>query len=122
MMNDGVRSIRREITRLKHDRRPTAVRYPEALRGKITAIARRRRVQGAGIATIARELGLAEWTLNLWLRKISAPVLRAVEIVPAPSSSPPASAVTMPVLITPQGVRIEGATVDALVTLLRALR
>ena len=120
-MNDGVRSIRREITRLKHDRRPTAMRYPEALRRKITAIARRRRIQGAGIATIARELGLAEWTLNLWLRKSSAPVLRAVEIVPAPAS-PPASAVTMPVLITPQGVRIEGATVDALATLLRALR
>ncbi len=33
-----------------------------------------------------------------------------------------APAVTTPVLITPQGVRIEGATVDALATLLRALR
>jgi transposase-like protein len=119
-MNDGVRSIRREIVRLKHDRRPTAVRYPRALRRKITAIARRRRVQGAGIATIARELGLAQWTLTLWLRKISAPVLRAVEIVPA--TPPPASVMTMPVLVTPQGVRIEGATIDALATLLRALR
>jgi hypothetical protein len=119
-MNDGVRTIRREVARLKHDRRPTAVRYPLALRRKITAIAQRRRVQGAGIATIARELGLAEWTLNLWLRKISGPVLRAVEIVPA--TPLPASAVTAPVLITPQGVRIEGATVDALATLLRALR
>ena len=118
-MNDGVRSIRREVARLKQDRRPTAVRYPEVLRRRITAIARRRRGRGAGLATIAREMGLAEWTLNLWLRKTSAPVLRAVEIMPAP---PPASAVTTPVLITPQGVRIEGATVEALATLLRALR
>ena len=119
-MNDGVRSIRREIARLKHDRRPTAVRYPEALRRKITAIARRRWAQGVGIATIARELGLAEWTVNLWLRKNSAPVLRAVEIVPA--TPPSVAAVTTPVLITPQGLRIEGATVDALATLLRALQ
>jgi hypothetical protein len=117
-MNDGVRSIRREIARYKHERRPTAVRYPEALRRKITAIARRRRAQGAGLATIARELGLAEWTVKLWLRKPTAPVLRAVEIVPA---TPPPG-VTTPVLITPQGVRIEGATVDALATLLRALQ
>ena len=119
-MNDGVRSIRREVTRLKQDRRPTAVRYPLALRRKIIAIARRRRSQGAGIATIARELGLAEWTLNLWLRKISVPVLRAVEILPATPT--PAAAVTTPVLITPQGIRVEGATVDALATLLRALQ
>jgi len=119
-MNDGVRSIRREVARLKHDRRPTAVRYPWALRRKITAMARRRQSQGAGIATIAREMGLAEWTLNLWLRKTSAPVVRAVEILPAAPS--PATVVTTPVLITPQGIRIEGATVDTLATLLRALR
>jgi hypothetical protein len=96
------------------------VRYPLALRRKITAIARRRRSQGAGIATIAHELGLAEWTLNLWLRKSSVPVLRAVEMVP--TTPAPASATTTSVLITPQGIRVEGATVDALATLLRALR
>ena len=81
-------------------------------------MAGRRRAHGVGLATIARELGLAEWTVTLWLRKHTAPVLRAVEIMPAP---PPAPALATPVLITPQGVRIEGATVDALATLLRAL-
>src|SRR5437879_12177854 len=90
-MNDGVRSIRTEVARLKHDRRPTPVRYPRALRRKITAIARRRRVQRAGLATIAREMGLAEWTLNLWLRKISTPLLAAEEILPA--TAPPRRAV-----------------------------
>ena len=117
-MNDEARSIRRDIARLKQDHRPTAVRYPTALRRRVIAVARRRRAHGVGLATIARELGLAEWTVTLWLRKTPAPVLRAVEIVPA--TSPPG--VTTPVLITPQGVRIEGATVDALATLLRALR
>jgi hypothetical protein len=67
----------------------------------------------------ARDLGLAEWAVSLWLRKHAAPVLRAVEIAPAP---PPAAAVTAPVPITPQGVRIEGAPVEALAMLLRALQ
>ena len=118
-MNDGVRSIRRDIARLKQDRRPTAVRYPVALRRKVIALARRRRVRGPGMAALARELGLAQWTVALWLRKTSAPVLRAVEIVPA---TPPTPTVATPVLITPQGVRVEGATVETLATLLRALR
>jgi hypothetical protein len=119
-MNDGVRSIRRDIARLKQDRRPTAVRYPVALRRKVIALARRRRVRGAGMAALARELGLAQWTVALWLRKTTAPVLRAVEITPA--TPPPAPMVAAPVLITPQGVRIEGATVETLATLLRALQ
>ena len=100
-MNDDVRGIRREVARLKHDRRPTAVRYPLALRRKITTVARRQQAHGAGLATIARELGVAAWTLNLWLRKTSAPILRAVEIVPRvidklrTINAPPAGAGTM---------------------------
>jgi transposase-like protein len=117
-MNDHARSIRRDIARLKHGRRPRAVRYPSALQQKVIALAQRRHARGAAMAAIARELGLAEWTLNLWLRKRSTPVLRAVEVVPAA----PASAAMAPVLITPDGVRIEGATVEALARLLRALR
>jgi len=117
-MNDGAHGIRRDIARLKQNRRPTAVRYPVAIRRKVIALVRRRRIRGAGIAALARELGLADWTVALWLRKTSAPVLRAVEIAPAT----PAPAVATPVLITPQGVRIEGATVEALATLLRALQ
>lgn len=116
-MNDGTRSIRREIARHQHGRRPRTIRYPETLREKVVAFARRRRARGARIAVIARELGLADWTLNLWLRKRSAPVLRAVEIVPAATVSAPIT----PVLITPRGLRVEGAPLDALVTLLRAL-
>lgn len=62
-------------------------------------MARRRQARGAGIAAMARELGLAvglaEWTLYLWLRKTSLPVLRAVEVIPTHRPRPP-------VLITPQ--------------------
>jgi transposase-like protein len=117
-MNDGVRRIRRKIARLKQERHPTAVRYPVALQRKVIALARRRQARGTRIAALARELGLAEWTVSLWLRQSAMPVLRAVEIAPVP----PAPVVAAPVLITPQGIRIEGATVEALAALLRALR
>ncbi|MBM4195325.1 MAG: hypothetical protein FJ202_13255 [Gemmatimonadetes bacterium] len=116
-MNDGTRSIRREIARHQQGRRPKTIRYPTALQEQVVAFARRRRARGVHIAAIARDLGLADWTLNLWLRKRSAPVLRAVEIVPAATALAP----TTPVLITPRGLRVEGAPLDALVTLLRAL-
>jgi hypothetical protein len=119
-MTDDVRRIRRDIARLKQDRSPTAVRYPVTLRRKVLAIARRRQVRGAGIAALARELGLAEWTVSVWLRQTATPALRAVEIAPAPRPSEPT--VATPVLITPEGVRVEGATVETLATLLRALR
>ena len=115
-MNDGTR-IRREIARHQHGHRPRTIRYPKALRERVVALARRRRARGVRIAVIARELGLADWTLNLWLRKRTTPVLRPVEIV---STGAP-SALSTPVLITPRGLRVEGAPLDALVTLLRTL-
>src|SRR5712692_3138167 len=77
-MDDRVRRIRAEISRLRHGRPPTAVRYPSALRQHVTAIARRRRAAGANVPAIAREMGVAPWTLALWLRTPSAAVIRAV--------------------------------------------
>lgn len=119
-MDDRVRRLRTEISRLRHGRAPTAVRYPSAIRRQVTAIARRRRAEGADVAGIAREIGVAPWTLALWLRPPAAAVIRAVDVVPeAPQHS--AVAVTGPVLITPEGVRVEGLDRGTLVAVLRAL-
>jgi hypothetical protein len=119
-MNDRVRTIRAEISRLRHGRLPTAVRYPSVIRQHVTAIARRRRAGGANVPAIAREFGVAPWTLALWLRNPSAAVVRAVDVVPdAPRSS--GAPVAGPVLITPEGFRVEGLDRDTLVAVLRAL-
>jgi hypothetical protein len=120
-MTDDVRRVCREIARLRQGRPGTAVRYPVALRRTITTLARQRRGRGAGVAGLARELGLPRWTLTLWLRRPSAPVIRAVDVVadPAPAAG---VAVTGPVLVMPNGLRVEGARVGELTTLLRALR
>jgi hypothetical protein len=118
-MTDDLRSIRKEIARLRRGRPRTAVRYPEALRRKIATIARRRRGRRGGVAAVARGLDLPRWTLNLWLRTASAPIMRAVALVPDPA--PIMSPRSGPVLIA-DGVRIEGASVEELTQLLRALR
>lgn len=119
-MDDRVRRVRAEILRLRHGRPPTAVRYPNAIRQQVTAIARRRRAEGANVPAIAREIGVAPWTLELWLRQPAAAVIRAVAVVseaPRSSGAPGAG----PVLITPEGLRVEGLDRDTLVAVLRAL-
>ncbi|HXH07205.1 MAG TPA: hypothetical protein VNI83_11505 [Vicinamibacterales bacterium] len=118
-MTDDVRSIGREITRLRHGRARTAVRYPPALRQAITALARQRRAHRGGLTAVARELDLPRWTLNLWMRTPPAPRVRAVTVVPDVA---PTAAALGPVLVMPNGIRLEGASLDALAALLRALR
>lgn len=104
-MTEDIRRIRREIARLRQGRPRTAVRYPAALRRTITAL--------------ARDLVLPRWTLTLWLRTPAAPRLRAVAVVP---DGAPAPIGPGPVLVMPDGIRVEGASVEVLTTLLRALQ
>jgi hypothetical protein len=121
-MTHDLRHVCREIARLRRGRPRTAVRYPVALRRTITTIARRRRGRGAGLTGLARDLGLPRWTLTLWLRSpAAAPVMRAVEVAPDPAPGA-LSADPGPVLVMPGGVRVEGASIAELTTLLRALR
>ena len=118
-MTDDIRSICREITRLRHGRARTAVRYPPALRRAITTLARQRRVHRGGLTAVARELDLPRWTLKLWMRTTPTPRVRAVNVVPDVAST---AAAPGPVLVLPNGIRLEGASLDALAALLRALR
>jgi hypothetical protein len=120
-MTDDLRSVCREIARLKRGRPGTTVRYPVALRRRITALAQECRARGrGGFTALARELGLPRWTLTLWLRRSAPSPMRAVTVVPEPRVAAPS--VVGPVLVLPGGVRIEGASVAELAALLRALR
>ena len=119
-MDHGVRRLRAQVSRVTQGKAPTAVRYPTTVRIAVLAMVRRRRAQGVGVARIAREVGVAPQTLALWLRPRRSRVMRAVEVAPDPGPSA-ARAAPSPVLVTPQGFRIEGADLAALVTLLRAL-
>jgi hypothetical protein len=75
--------------------------------------------RGRVLADLAPELGVATPTLQHWLARSATPRLRPVTIESAAlrAESHPAR----PVLITPQGVRVEGLDADVLIAVLRAL-
>jgi hypothetical protein len=119
-MDEQVRQLRAKVRRVQQGRPPTAARYPVTIRRQITALARRRQAGGADVTAIARAVGVAPWTLALWLRKPRGMVMRTVAVVP---DAPPATgaAGSRPVVITPQGLRVEGLDRDTLIMVLRAL-
>jgi transposase-like protein len=115
-MDSAVRRFRQDVAVHLGHRTGTAVRYTPALRRRAVVIARKRQDAGVAIAAVARELGVRPRALRLWLQTPARPRLRRVAIAPAP-----VVAVDRPVLITPQGIRVEGLGAASLVALLRAL-
>src|SRR5712692_11788968 len=119
-MDEQVRQLRAQVRRVQQGRPPTAVRYPIAIRRRATALARRRQAEGGEVTAIAREVGVAPWTLALWLRRPRGAVMRTVDVVPdAPRAT--GSGGSGPVVITPLGLRVEGLDRESLVAVLRAL-
>ena len=115
-MDLDVRRFRQDAALHLGNRTGTAIRYTPALRRRAVVIARKRRGAGVAIAVVARELGVRPRALRLWLQTPARPRLRRVAIAAAP-----VAAVDRPVLITPQGFRVEGLDAADLVALLRAL-
>ncbi len=94
-------------------------RVPREVREEVCRYAARRREQGAPWAVIARETGLDVRKLQRWQsqtrRASPVPVLRPVEVLPAPE---PVPALTV---IAPSGVRVEGLGLEQAAQLLRLL-
>ena len=94
-------------------------RVPREVREEVCRYAARRREPRAPWAVIARETGVEVRKLQRWqsrARRASAvPVLRPVEVLPAPE---PAPALTV---VAPSGVRIEGLGLEQAAQLLRLL-
>lgn len=115
-MDAAVRRFRQDAALHVGHRTGTAIRYTPALRRRAVAIARKRRGAGVAIAAVARELGMRPRALRLWLQSPARPRLRRVAI-----ATPVVAAADRPVVITPQGFRVEGLGAAGLVALLRAL-
>ena len=77
-MDEQVRQLRAQVRRVQQGRPPTAVRYPIAIRRRATALARRRHAERGEVTAIARAVGVAPWTLALWLRRPRGAVMRTV--------------------------------------------
>jgi hypothetical protein len=92
-------------------------RYDVELKGRVVAFAQGQRAQGQAWSEIARELDMPFETVRRWCvgRGPRAKRMREVAIVAAPRTL---SALT---ISSPNGLRIEGVTLDDVVVLVRAL-
>ena len=118
-MDAAIRRLRSEAQQLTRGKAPTGVRYPATFRTTAVALARPRLATGTPFVRVARELGLPTKSLARWLRRRPAPRLRPVVVRPDPAPLPPPTGGL--VLVTPQGLRVEGLEPAALVAVLRAL-
>jgi len=118
-MNEAIRQLRSEARRLTHGEVPKAIRYPIAFRAAVAAVTRTQLDQGASMHRVAGALGLPARSLLRWLEQSGPPVLRPVTV--RSEAAPPAPPAAGPVLVTPQGVRVEGLDRDTLIAVLRIL-
>jgi hypothetical protein len=118
-MDEEIRRLRADARRLAQGRPRSQVRYPDTFRQAAVTLARRRQRRGASVTGLARQIGVSEPTLTKWLRPPPGAGLRPVAVTLAPLPEPHAGA--SPVVITPNGVRVEGLDRDAVIAVLRAL-
>lgn len=100
--------------------RRTHRNYEERERRSLVAAFERRRAAGESVRAIARALGVSAKNYYNWKRRsgpAALPVLRSVAVVEAVVTSVAAC----PVVVSPQGYRVEGLSVADVATLLRAL-
>jgi hypothetical protein len=96
------------------------LRYPRELQAEIVAAVESRRADGHSWDVLTAELAIPYQTLRRWTAKanpkprVDGPVaMRPVEVVERGSGSL--------VLVAPSGIRVEGASVEEIVALIRAL-
>lgn len=114
-MDAAIRRLRSEARQLAHGKVPTAIRYPAPFRAAAATLTRTQLDQGTSVHRMAGALGLPARTLTRWLQQGAPPVLRPVMVQPDPMLA------AGPVLVTPQGLRIEGLDLDTLIAVLRLL-
>ena len=93
-------------------------RYSSALKARILDVLQARRAQGASWAQLAEQVGVSLETLRRWSATTStkgAARMRRVRVV---AERPASSGVS---LVSASGHRVDGLTLEQIVTLLRAL-
>ena len=119
-MDREARQFRRDAARHLGGRTGRSIRYSTDLRQRAMLFARRRERAGIPVAAIARELGLRARALRLWLQEPgSKPGLRRIAVATGPENATPVNGLS--VLVTSQGVRVEGLDLGGVATLLRGL-
>ena len=110
-MDETLRELRRVL-----DRGPAGRRgFPEAVRKRAAAWARRRRAAGEPLLAVASRLGVSHETLRRWLKQ-DAGTFRQVSVSEAAAPAGHGAVIRLP-----SGVMVEGLCVEDVVVVLRAL-
>ncbi len=119
--------IRARVDATAEGKGPRQRRYAPEVKAAAVAYARGQQAEGRGLASVADELGLSDQTLRTWLDQAEASaktgaVLRPVVVKPSPAPEARPAEQCRPTLVTPDGFRVEGLSLEQLGTLLRDLR
>jgi hypothetical protein len=91
-------------------------RVPDVVRAEVVAYARARRADGTSWRAIAGEIGFSVTAVQGWATRAHGALVPV-----AVRAEPVAAAARALVLVTPTGLRVEGADVGTVVALVRAL-
>ena len=123
MADHDERDLRRELASFT---RGPGKRYPREIRLRGAAWARREIEAGRGTKSLARYLGVHPETLKAWIEDaaaISAVIpVEVIEATAASASAHVSDAAKAVSVTTPDGFRVDGLTLDEVVTLLARLR
>jgi len=114
-MNDRAAEYRAKLDELRC-RGGKRWRTPPGLRDEIVVWARRQQAAGCGLGSIAAAIGLGESTLGKWLVSGGG----TGELRPGRGGADPGASGSL-VVVTPEGYRLEGLSVDEAVDVLRRL-
>lgn len=121
-MDQALVRFRKAAARENRDRDHVRRRYSSRLQYQAVEYWRARQRQGEGLRDVAAALGVAPWSLHRWTRAFNRQKrerFHQVRVI-APASRP--SDVTPVLIMTAEGVRVDGLDVDAAAQLLRLLR
>ena len=119
-MDQALAEFRHAAARENRGRRRLQRRYSPDLQQQAVEYWRRRRRAGDRMRAIAAALGIAEWSLQRWIRAPKTrPGFQAVQVI-APAPGRPA--MNLVIQMTAEGPRVEGLDVDMAAQLLRLLR
>ncbi len=116
-MADTVQDLRSLIERHRNKVQKNAG-YPEPVRQRVGAYARRRRQAGARWSELAAELGISSTTMSNWMRALPP----EPTFLPVPVSTPTPPPQQFVTVTSPGGWRIDGLSFSQLAEMMAVMR